>query len=262
MKRLILILLLNLNINWAQSPLERLEQSPRHHEWISLKTPSNEIKSFLVYPEVAEKATAIVLIHENRGLNDWARSMADQLAEMGYITLAPDFLSGKAPNGGGTAAFQNSDKARTAIYSLTVEEIKTTLDAATAFAKQIPAANGKVVVIGFCWGGSQSFQFATQTANIKAAIVCYGTGPKEAAAYQNIRVPVYGFYGGNDNRVNATIPFSKTAMEKNSAAYETVIYKGAGHGFFRAGEGPNASEANKIARVKGLERLKEILSQI
>jgi carboxymethylenebutenolidase len=247
---------------WSQTPLERLENSPRHQEWISVKTPSKEVKSFLVYPEVTEKTPVVILIHENRGLNDWARSMADQIAEMGYIALAPDFLSGTAPNGGGTADYENSDAARTGIYNLDPEQIHTTLDAAVEFAKQIPASNGKSVVIGFCWGGSQSFQFATETADIAAAIVCYGTGPKEAAAYQNIRMPVYGFYGGNDNRVNATIVLSKTAMENNSAAYETVIYEGAGHGFFRAGEGENATEANKTARAKGLKRLKEILSQI
>ena len=78
---------------WSQTPLERLENSQRHQEWISLKTPSKEVKSFLVYPEVAEKTPVVILIHENRGLNDWARSMADQIAEMGYIALAPDFLS-------------------------------------------------------------------------------------------------------------------------------------------------------------------------
>ena len=111
-------------------------------------------------------------------------------------------------------------------------------------------------------GGSQSFQFATQSTDIEAAIVCYGTGPKEAAAYQNIRVPIYVFYGGNDNRVNVTISQSKTAMENNSAPYETVIYEGAGYRFFRAGEGKKATEANKNDRVKGLKRLKEILSQI
>lgn len=101
---------------------------------------------------------------------------------MGYIVLAPDFLSGTAPNGGGTADYKNSDAARTGIYSLDPEQIHTTLGAAVAFAEQIPASNGKSVVLGFCWGGSQSFQFATQSTDIEAAIVCYGTGPKEAAA--------------------------------------------------------------------------------
>lgn len=105
------------SIAWPQNPLERLESSPRHHEWVSVDQES-KTQAFLVYPEVSEKTPVVLLIHENRGLNDWARSMADQIAEMGYIALAPDFLSGTAPDGGGTAAFENSDAARTAIYQL------------------------------------------------------------------------------------------------------------------------------------------------
>jgi hypothetical protein len=90
---------------WAQTPLARLEASPRHHEWVTVDQ-TTQAKAFLVYPEVADKKPVVLLIHENRGLNDWARSMADQIAEMGYIALAPDFLSGKAPNGGGTTDFE------------------------------------------------------------------------------------------------------------------------------------------------------------
>ena len=262
MKPIFFTFLLLAQISWSQSPLERLENSPRHHEWVNLDPSGSKIQSFLVYPEVSEKVPLVILIHENRGLNDWARSMADQIAEMGYITLAPDFLSGKAPNGGGTNDFENSDAARTAIYALNSEEISNTLIAAVDLAKKNPAANGKVVVIGFCWGGSQSFEFATLNPSIQAAIVCYGTGPEDDEVYKNIRIPVYGFYGGNDNRVNATIDKSKAAMKDNNTLFETEIYQGAGHGFFRAGEDPNASEANKIAREEGIKRLKEILSQL
>jgi carboxymethylenebutenolidase len=261
MKTYFYLLLLTCSIAWAQNPLDRLETSPRHHEWVTVDQAA-QTKAFLVYPEVAEKKAVVLLIHENRGLNDWARSMADQIAEMGYIALAPDFLSGKAPKGGGTAAFENADDARTAIYDLASDQIRQILEKSVDYAKKIPAANGKVVVIGFCWGGSQSFQFATQTTAIETAIVCYGTGPKNSSDYKNIRVPVYGFYGGNDQRVNATIAMSEEAMKQNNHAFETVIYEGAGHGFFRAGEEENASAANKKARTEGIKRLKEILSGI
>lgn len=262
MKKILLLSVLISFFGWSQTPLERLENSPRHHEWISVPTEKQEVKSFLVYPEVSEKAAVVIVIHENRGLNDWARAMSDQIAEMGYIALAPDFLSGTAPNGGGTADYENADLARTGIYALDSNQIKATLEASVSYAKSIPAANGKVVVIGFCWGGSQSFQFATQSNEIETAIVCYGTGPKDAAAYQNIQVPVYGFYGGNDNRVNATIASSQVAMNAESQVFEPIIYEGAGHGFFRAGEEENASEANKKARNEGLARLKKILSSL
>ena len=263
MRRLFLLSLLVLFLLqgtlFAQNSLERLETSPRHHEWVKINTNTNEINSFLVYPEVSEKVPVVVLIHENRGLNDWARSMADQIAEMGYIAIAPDFLSGTAPNGGGTIDYENSDDARTGIYNLDPAVINDILNKTVDYSKKIASSNGKVVVIGFCWGGSQSFQFATQSSEIEAAIVCYGTGPSDMASYSNIKAPVYGFYGGNDNRVNATIAASASAMEASRNPFEPIIYYGAGHGFFRAGENENATEANRLAREQGIQRLKEIL---
>jgi carboxymethylenebutenolidase len=246
----------------AQNPLERLENSPRHHEWVDVKYGDREVKAFLVFPEVSESVPVVIVIHENRGLNDWARSMADQIAEAGYIALAPDLLSGSGPDGKGTSSFANSDDARTAIYALDADQVTNDLNATVAYAKEISASNGKVAVIGFCWGGSQSFRFATNNDEIKAAFVCYGTGPAQEEAYKNIVAPVYGFYGGNDNRVNATIENSKKMMEANNKIYEPVIYEGAGHGFFRAGEAEDASEANKKGREEGLKRLKKLLAEI
>lgn len=246
----------------AQNPLKQLEESPRHHEWITLSVDDQELQTFLVFPEVADKVPVVILIHENRGLNDWARSMADQIAAMGYIVLAPDLLSGKAPDGGGTSAFKNSDAARTALYALNPDQITKGLQAVLAYGKQIDAANGKVAVIGFCWGGSQTFRFVSNEDQLAAAFVCYGTGPKKEEVYKTIKTPVYGFYGGNDNRVNATIEKSQKIMEGLNKVYMPVIYEGAGHGFFRAGEADNASEANKNARKAGLDRLQRLLSTL
>jgi len=246
----------------AQTPLERLEQSPRHHEWIDVSNEDRTVKSFLVYPEVAEKTAVIIIIHENRGLNDWARSMADQIAEAGYIAIAPDLLSQTGPNKGGTSSFNNSDDARTAIYGLSPDQVTADLKATISYAKKIPAGNGKVAVIGFCWGGSQSFRLATNTNEIEAAFVCYGTGPQDAEAIAKIQVPVYGFYGGNDNRVNATISKSQALMDENNKKFSPVIYEGAGHGFFRAGEEETASEDNKKAKEDGWKRLKKLLKEL
>lgn len=262
MKKLFFILLTTPLLLFSQTPLERLQQSPRHHEWVKVTHGNRTVESFLVFPEKAEKTPVIIVIHENRGLNDWARSMADQLAESGYIALAPDLLSGAGPNGGGTSSFANSDEARTAIYGLPEEQVTADLQATVAYAKKIPAGNGKVAVIGFCWGGSQSFRFATHSDQIKAAFVCYGTGPKAEDEIKKIQVPVYGFYGGNDNRVNATIDSSRELMNKHGKTYLPVIYEGAGHGFFRAGESAEASEANKKARKEGWERLKKLLLEL
>ena len=247
----------------AQDPiLKRLEESPRHHEWVKVKNGDREVHSFLVFPEVKEKSLAVILIHENRGLNDWARSMADQIAEMGYIAIAPDLLSGAGPDGGKTSDFENSDAARTAIYGLDGDQITNDLNAVYDYVKMLDASNGKVVVIGFCWGGSQTFRYVTNKSELEAAFVCYGGAPKDTTAFVNINTPVYGFYGGNDARVNAGIPDAEDRMKANKKFYEPVINEGAGHGFFRAGEMTDASEANIKGRQAGLDRLKKLLAEI
>ena len=178
-----------------------------------------KLQIFLVFPEVADKVPVVILIHENRGLNNWARSMADQIAAMDYVVLAPDLLSGKAPDGGGTSAFKNSDAVRTAFYVLDPDQITKDLQATLAHRKQIDATNGKVAVIGFCWGGSQSFRFVSNEDKLVAAFVCYGTRPKNKEAY----TPVYGFYGGNDNRVNTTIEKSQQTMNALNKVFTPVI---------------------------------------
>jgi carboxymethylenebutenolidase len=120
-----------------------------------------------------------------------------------------------------------------------------------------------VAVGGFCWGGGQTFRFATNNRNIKSAFAFYGTGPEKPEDIARINCPVYGFYGGNDERVNATIPKSEDLMKKAGKTYEPKIYDGAGHGFMRAGEDPgNTNEANKKAREEAWKRWKESLKQL
>ncbi len=242
--------------DWAK---ERLEKSPRHLEWVKVKHGDREVNSFIAYPEVKEKATAVVVIHEIFGLTDWVRGVADQLAEAGYIAIAPDLLSGMAPGGGGTQEIGSGDAVRKAIQGLPPEQVTADLKAVADYVSKLPASNGKVAVAGFCWGGTQAFRFATNSKEIGAAFVFYGSGPDSEEALSKISAPVYGFYGGNDARVNATIPKSKELMQKVEKKYEPVIYDDAGHGFMRAGEGPDASEANKKAREQAWARWKDLL---
>lgn len=240
----------------------RLEKSPRHLEWVQVKHGNRELSCFIAYPEVKEKATAVLVIHEIFGLSDWVRGVADHLAEAGYIAIAPDLLSGTAPGGGGTKEFGSGDAVRKAITSLPADQVTADLHAVAAYVAMVPACNGKVAVAGFCWGGSQTFRFATNNKGIKAAFAFYGSGPDNEADVARINCPVYGFYGGNDARVNATIPQSVELMRKAGKTYEPVIYEGAGHGFMRAGEAADASEANKKARDEGWKRWKELLRRI
>lgn len=244
--------------DWAK---EKLEKSPRHGEWVKVKQGSREVNSFVTYPEVKDKATAVIVIHENFGLTDWVRGVGDQLAEAGYIAITPDLLSGMGPKGGGTSELGGSDGVRKAISSLPPEQITADLNAVAEYVSKLPACNGKVVVMGFCWGGSQSFRYATNNKDLKGAMVFYGTGPDDESAIKRINCPVYGFYGGNDARVTSTVDKSKELMKKAGKTFEPVIYEGAGHGFMRAGEAPDANEANKKAHDEAWKRVKEILKK-
>jgi carboxymethylenebutenolidase len=240
----------------------RLEKSPRHGEWVKMQQGKRQVQSFVVFPEVKEKATAVVVIHEIFGLTDWVRGVADQLAEAGYIAIAPDLLSGMAPKSGGTSEFKGVDEARKAIGSLPADQVTADLNAVAEHVAKLPACNGKIAVAGFCWGGGQAFRYATNNKSLKAAFVFYGTGPEKEGDLERIACPVYGFYGGNDARVNATIPRSAELMKKAGKSYEPITYEGAGHGFMRAGEAPDASEANKKARDEAWTRWKQLLKKI
>src|SRR6266513_3082465 len=172
--------------DWAKA---RLEKSPRHLEWVKVKHGDREVNCFIAYPEVKEKATAVVVIHEIFGLTDWVRSATDQLAEAGYIAIAPDLLSGAAPGGGGSAEL-GQDGARGAIGKLPADQITADLKAVVAYVSKLPACNGKVTVAGFCWGGGQTFRFATNDKNIKSAFSFYGPMTDKEADIARINCPV------------------------------------------------------------------------
>jgi carboxymethylenebutenolidase len=249
---------------WAK---QRVEKSPRHREWVKVKNGTREVNSFVVYPENKNKATAVIVIHEIFGMSDWVQSLTDQLAEAGYVAIAPDLLSGMGPNGGGTSSLSGNAVGQ-AILALPPDQITADLNAVADYISKVPASNGKIVVTGYCWGGGQSFRYATNNPNVKAAFVFYGPAPAAAdgtpdkAALAKIKAPVYGFYAGNDARINATLPKTTEAMTELKKTFEPVIYEGAGHGFMRAGEAPDANEANKKARDEAWARWKKILAGV
>ena len=245
--------------DWAKA---KADKSPRHQEWVLVKNGERKVNCFLVYPEVKNKAMAVVVIHEIFGMSDWVRSLTDQLAEAGYIAVAPDLLSGMGPKGGGTGEFDRSGVGQ-AIRDLPPDQITGDLNAVADYVSKLPSCNGKVAVTGYCWGGGQSFRFATNRPSLAAAFVFYGSGPESADAIAKIKCPVYGFYAGNDNRINATIPKTEELMKSAHKTFEPVIYEGAGHGFMRAGEDPqNQVEANKKARAEAWVRWKGLLKKL
>lgn len=242
---------------WAKT---KLDASPRHREYITLKHGSRSLQAFVVYPEVSGKVPVIVLIHEIFGLSDWAKEMADELAAAGYIVVAPDLLSGMGPNGGNTDSFPSMDAVTKAVSGLDHEQGLADLDAAADYAKKIPSGNGTFVSVGFCWGGAASFTFATHRKDLAAAFVFYGPPPKE---FSTITAPVYGFYGGSDARIGATVPSTIEGMKAAGKKFEPVTYADAGHGFMRAGEDPaNTNPANKTARDQAFERLTSLLKSL
>jgi carboxymethylenebutenolidase len=252
--------------DWAR---QKVEQSPRHREWVSVKHGGRSVETYVVYPESREKTPVVVVIHEIFGHTDWVQDLADQLAEAGYIAVAPDLLSGMGPNGGRTTSFE-SNRVGEAIGKLPPDQITADLNAVADYGKKLPASNGKLFVTGFCYGGSQSFRFATNRPDLSAAFVFYGSAPSsgpqgqfqpDKTALARIKAPVYGFYGGNDARIDATIAPTQEAMKELGKTYEPVTYEGAGHGFMRAGEDPAGNAGNKKARDEAWARWKSILKE-
>jgi carboxymethylenebutenolidase len=215
-----------------------------------------------VYPEVKDKAPAVLVINEIFGLSDWARLVTDEVAAAGCIAIAPDFLSGLGPKGGGTSEMDSSAIGK-AIQNLPPGQITGDLNAAANYAKALPAANGKLAVTGFCWGGGQSFRYAANRPDLKAAFVFYGTPPAPEDAAK-IQCPVYGFYGGNDGRVTLPVAKAQDMMKAAGKTYEAVTYDGAGHGFMRGGEPefPGARDGDKKAREQSWERWKQLLGKL
>lgn len=272
--------------DWAR---KGLAQSPRHQEWVKVtykpagSDKERVVNAFVVYPEVKKKALSVVVIHEIFGMSDWVQKLTDEVAEAGYIGIAPDLLSGMAKSGvGGTAevAAQGGNAVSMAFRDLPPDQITADLNAVADYVSKLPAANGKVAVGGFCWGGSQTFRYATNNPKLKAAFVFYGSAPMKTGqtapdsdALGKISAPVYGFFAGNDARIGATVPPTVDAMKALKKPFEPVTYDGAGHGFMRAGEAPapaadadqkakDAFAANKKARDEAWVRWKAILAKL
>lgn len=244
--------------DWAK---EKLAQSPRHLEWVTVTSGDREIETYVAYPENAQKATTVLVIHEIFGHSDWIKLLCDQLAEAGYIAVAPDLLSGMGPDGGATGSFVDLESVRKAVSGLSPEQVTGDLEAVAGYAKNLPASNGKLAVAGFCWGGTQTFRFTSVSEPMIASFPFYGSAP-DNQALSGVKVPVYGFYAENDARVNATLADTEKAMKEFGKTFEPVIYQGAGHGFMRAGSAPDASEENAQAAKDAWARWLKLLESL
>ncbi len=234
------------------SARDALDHSPRHGEYIDVPVPGDvALRAWVSYPERRDKAGVVMVIHEIFGLSDWIRAVADQLAAEGFIAVVPDLVTGFGPNGGGTESVTSRDSVVAMVRRLTPELTTHRLDAVREWARHEPAANGRVATVGFCWGGGQSFDYATSPGPLDAAVVYYGTSP-DSAAITRLHAPVLGFYGGDDARVTATVPDAQRVAKSATKSYEAIVYDGAGHGFLRQQTGRDG--ANLRATQKAWPR--------
>nr|WP_281397121.1 dienelactone hydrolase family protein [Sphingobium boeckii] len=237
--------------------------SSRRHEDITITRDGRELGALVVYPDRPEKAPVVVMIPEDQGLNRWARDMADQIAAMGYIVVAPDFLYGLAPNGKGGSAFPDVRSVFLAHRAKVKDDLGWTADlnAWADYALKLPQASGKLAVVGFAWGGGRAAWFATSRKDISAAFLFYDAFPA-AAPVENVTAPVYGFYAEFDPRVTRSLEATKARMAAAGKRYEPIMYPGSEHMFVRLGDEPrNKNVANILARHESLARLQKLLAQ-
>ena len=212
-----------------------------HGEWVRYKSGKDSVRAYVAYPERKDKAPAVIVIHEIFGLTDWEPTVADRLAKEGFVAILPDLLSskhGKSPT--------DQDEGRKLIGELEPDRITADLNATYAYVNGLPAVRkGDVGTIGFCWGGGQSFRYATNNPNLKAAVVCYGPAP-DTASMRRIKAPVLGIYGENDARINAALPDVNSAMQMQGKTFTQEIFPGTGHGFLKPGrEGSDGPQPEK-----------------
>lgn len=186
------------------------------------------LSGYLSLPEGKGRSGAVLVIHENRGLNDHTRDVARRFAAEGFVALAPDILARK----GGTGAMASPDAAREAIGAIPAAEALNDLKAGLQYLdRHKRVRSGRLASVGFCWGGARSFLLATESERLRAAVVFYGSAPPPEKLTQ-VRCPVLGLYGETDERITSRVPEVAEALKKAGKSFEYKIYAGAGHAFF------------------------------
>jgi carboxymethylenebutenolidase len=185
---------------------------------------TGDIKAYTARPKGAGKLPAVIVIHENRGLNPHIEDVTRRIALEGFLVLAPDLLS----PAGGTP--ENEDAARDMIGKLDGQQTVKNLVSAVTFLEKHANGNGKVGVVGFCWGGGMVCNLAVNAPDLDAGVVYYGPQPK-APDVEKIKAPLLLQYAGQDARINEGIPAFEEALKKANKPYTIYIYEGAQHAF-------------------------------
>jgi carboxymethylenebutenolidase len=219
-----------------------------HAEYVKYLSGKDTITAYIAYPERPTPAPAVIVIHEIFGMSDFVRQTTEQLAKDGFVAIAPDLLSRR----GGTPAL--GDSARRVISSLPPDSVTADLDATQAYLKTLKAVRRDAIgVIGFCWGGGQSFRYATNSPALKAFVVCYGPSPNPADMAK-IRAKGLGVYAENDARIDAGLPDAAAAMRAAGKDYPYTVYPGVGHGFLRSREKPEVADSAWNAVIRFFQK--------
>jgi carboxymethylenebutenolidase len=226
----------------------RLAESTRRAEWVTIMAGSDSVRAWVVYPEQRENAPVVVAVHDNRGMSNWIRAVADQLAADGFIAIAPDFLStlpvprrddGESDPDGVRDQIRNVDQAMRDRFIQAFGEWGTRLD----------GASDRYGIVGFCWGGSTVFAHAVAAPESLGAVVVYYGGSPAPDALGTVRAPILGLYGEDDARVNATVPPAKAALDAAGRTFEVRTFGGAGHGFTRSQEGRDGANRRAVEQA-------------
>ena len=207
-----------------------LTNSKLRKEFADIPVGGTKLHTWVEYPAGDGKAPVVIVMQHGPGMDDWQRALADQLAEQGFIAIAPDLHSGLGPNGGNYDSFGGTDEVMRAIARITPDDMQARYKAARDYGLKLPRSNGKSASIGFCMGGGNSFRFAGEVPDLNAAVVYYGATPnKEIMA--KIKAPVLAFYGEDDARVTAANEPTIAAMKELGKSFESHVYPHATHGF-------------------------------
>ncbi|WP_431858822.1 dienelactone hydrolase family protein [Azospirillum sp.] len=222
-------------------------------ENVSFQGATGDVRGYLARPKTTERAPAVIVIHENRGLNPHIEDVVRRFAADGFVALAPDLLS---PLGGTPA---DADRARDMFGQLDAGKTVNNLIAAQSFLMSYRYSSGKVGAVGFCWGGGMVNQFAIKAPDLKAAVAYYGPTP-DPAQVGSIKAPMLLHYGGLDQRVNAGIPSYEEALKKAGVPHQIYVYEGANHAFNNDTSADRYNEqAAKLAWGRTVEFLRQYL---
>ncbi|MBP2230629.1 carboxymethylenebutenolidase [Azospirillum agricola] len=240
--------------NYARAAVVEETDSRLAAEKVSFQGATGDIAGYIARPKLSDKAPAVIVIHENRGLNAYVEDVTRRLATEGFVAFAPDLLS---PLGGTPP---DADKARDMIAQLDADKTVNNLVAAMSHLLAYRYSSGKVGAVGFCWGGGMVNRLAIKAADLKAGVAFYGPTP-DPALVETIKAPLMLHYAGLDQRINANVPAYDAALTKAGVEHQVFMYDGVNHAFHNDTSAERYNkEAADLAWKRSVEFLKAKLA--